>query len=318
MGGDGGVAPNLRRFIVTTKAADQSVRSSVGRDTAGRMLWSTCDLSKEPLRHPIVLCPLGFLFNKEAVLHCLMGKSLPAEYSYIRSLKDLRPAILTPNPAFDEARSDDATVPFECPITGAPANGVNRFVSLSCGHVISRKAVEQACSDASSQNACPVCSKPVLVDDTRIVNPVDDDLVSARKALELRRLSLAEKKKTSKKSVSTSDSSSQPKHGQVTAPVAKKSKVDDAETDATYANWKVGRMDGWNKPDKPNLPFGASKMVGPVTYSVKKASNVGKSAHSANMENENYKSMFLSSSDNGKRFADAPSRAARRTTCAEE
>jgi len=63
-------------------------------------------------------------------------------------------------------------------------------------------------------------------------------------------------------------------------------------------------MDGWNKPDKPNLPFGASKMVGPVTYSVKKASNVGKSAHSANMENENYKSMFLSSSDNGKRFAD--------------
>jgi hypothetical protein len=254
----------------------------VGRDTAGRMLWSTCDLSKQSLKNPIVLCPLGFLFNKEAVVRALIDKNLPKEHSQIRSLKDLRSVILTPNKAYDEARSDNSTSPFECPIMGVPANGINRFVALSCGHVISQRAVKESCSkDNDALNACPVCSKPLKNSETLLVNPSDEDLETARNNLAEARRAEAELKKAKK----AERDKAQPEAG----PVAKKAKTDD---------------DDRSKPDKPSLPFGASKMVAPVSYHVQKAANVGKSAHSTNMKSETYKSMFISSSANDKRHAD--------------
>ncbi len=37
--------------MVKVKAAEQTVKSSVGRDVCGRMAWSTCDLSKGALRY---------------------------------------------------------------------------------------------------------------------------------------------------------------------------------------------------------------------------------------------------------------------------
>ena len=50
-----------------------------------------CALSKEPLKHPIVACWLGFLFNKEAILEALVLKKLPQFYkSYISSIKDIK------------------------------------------------------------------------------------------------------------------------------------------------------------------------------------------------------------------------------------
>ena len=36
--------------------------------------WSTCALSGEELRSPIVACELGALYNREAVLEYVLGK----------------------------------------------------------------------------------------------------------------------------------------------------------------------------------------------------------------------------------------------------
>ncbi len=44
-------------------------------------------MSKEPLRCPIVACELGFLYNKETVLKHLLDKTIPENFSHIKSLK---------------------------------------------------------------------------------------------------------------------------------------------------------------------------------------------------------------------------------------
>lgn len=46
-----------------------------------------CAQSKEPLRHPIVACEQGNLFNKEAIVVALINKTLSRAFSHIKGLK---------------------------------------------------------------------------------------------------------------------------------------------------------------------------------------------------------------------------------------
>ena len=51
--------------------------------------WDNCSLSNRPLESSRVLCcPLGFLFNAEALLTVLLkGEALPEKYTHIKSKK---------------------------------------------------------------------------------------------------------------------------------------------------------------------------------------------------------------------------------------
>merc|ERR1719356_2191288 len=51
---------------------------------------STCRISQEPLRDPVVACRLGDLYNKEALIGALLNKSMPSELSHVRALKDVK------------------------------------------------------------------------------------------------------------------------------------------------------------------------------------------------------------------------------------
>lgn len=132
-------------------------------------MWAFCALSKQPLRQPVVSCPLGKLYNKEAVISYLLNPPSATEHSpfgsdgllvasHIRSLKDVTTLRLTPNPSLDESNEaeTEATThgggtseqmrasPFVCPISLREMNGSIKFVYRKpCGCVISEVALKE-------------------------------------------------------------------------------------------------------------------------------------------------------------------------------
>lgn len=120
--------------------------------------WTCCHLSHEPLRAPCVVDELGYVYNKEALLHHLLNKTMPPQLSYI-SLKQLLELKLEPNskkansgPGASHRKASNqasfnlsnASADFACPVTGLEYNGRSRFVVIRpSGVVVSEKAVKE-------------------------------------------------------------------------------------------------------------------------------------------------------------------------------
>ena len=151
-GGDGGStgAEDRRAYLemYAQKKADK-----VDPKEVRRAKWTQCQLSGEPLEQPCVADLLGNLYNKEAVIKRLLGKSMPPEFAHIRSLKrDLVELRLTANPeagrASDKSKISEGYVDlvsgFSCPITGLEMNGRSRFLADRAGHVVSERALKEA------------------------------------------------------------------------------------------------------------------------------------------------------------------------------
>jgi len=69
MGADGGSIPD-RRDLVKTKGKQEKTDKELERER-----FSLCALSKKQLAKPVVLDPLGKLYNKDAILEYLLDKS---------------------------------------------------------------------------------------------------------------------------------------------------------------------------------------------------------------------------------------------------
>jgi hypothetical protein len=82
MGCDGGSIPTRCELVKTKKKQERADPNEITR-----VKWTLCALSKEPLTPPIVACPQGQLFNKEAVITHLLHKTLPSAFSYIKGMK---------------------------------------------------------------------------------------------------------------------------------------------------------------------------------------------------------------------------------------
>ena len=104
MGGDGGtkaVKRAYQRGALVHKKKEKTVKAA----RAAKRL-TTCALSDEALRHPVVACRVGNLYNKEAVLAQLLrlSKKQPTvlahdAFAHIRSMKDITPCNFTANPS---------------------------------------------------------------------------------------------------------------------------------------------------------------------------------------------------------------------------
>uniref|UniRef100_A0A383WIC7 Ubiquitin-like domain-containing protein n=1 Tax=Tetradesmus obliquus TaxID=3088 RepID=A0A383WIC7_TETOB len=114
-----------------------------------------CRLSGERLAPPCVADELGSLFNKEAVVHALLNKTMPAALSHITSLKAVVNLKLEPahkagssssngkNGKANGSSSDAAD--FQCPVTGLELNGRFQFViHRPTGQVLSERALREA------------------------------------------------------------------------------------------------------------------------------------------------------------------------------
>ena len=129
-GNDGGSIP--RRYeLVTLKQAPEQVSAS----EKNRLKAVCCSLSDIPLKAPVVVCELGKLYNKEAVIEYLLERKMNPEgevneeFRHLKSLKDVKVVIFEPNPDFDELEQG-RQYPFLCPITREMFNGIHGFVVL--------------------------------------------------------------------------------------------------------------------------------------------------------------------------------------------
>lgn len=149
MGCDGGSIPTRCELVKTKKKQERADPNEITR-----VKWTLCALSKEPLTPPIVACPQGQLFNKEAVITHLLHKTLPSAFSYIKGMKDLLELNWAENPEWGKV---EGAARFACPVTAIQANGRHGgFAALrGCGCVLSERALREVPSAE-----CLQCRKP--------------------------------------------------------------------------------------------------------------------------------------------------------------
>ncbi|WRT66571.1 uncharacterized protein IL334_003530 [Kwoniella shivajii] len=200
MGADGGSIPDRRDLVRTKATAERTDRSLL------RELYVLCALSKKPLSKPVVLDPLGKLYNKDAVLEYFLDKSKYGDgeqiCGHLKSLKDLLTLNLTSNPDYTPPLATSNSqlpnrAPFVCPLTLREMSGIIPFIALrSCGCVFSDNAIRgiipnltkdvRSTVNSSSKNtavdgveqkkevACPNCGKsfdPTLPTSIIPINP---------------------------------------------------------------------------------------------------------------------------------------------------
>ncbi len=202
MGCDGGSIP--KRIDLIKKKQKQTKPDAAEQR---KSLWMLCQLSKEPLKQPIVSDVLGKLYNKDAILEYLLNESNNGDADvicqHIKSLKNIVTLKVTPNPLVKGASSallynstqEQLAFPFICPVSQKEMNGLVRFCYLPCGCVFSEQALKQvSCSD------CLVCGKPFDNEKIILLNPSStEEIQIAQNRLKKRRASDDEKSKKKKR-----------------------------------------------------------------------------------------------------------------------
>lgn len=151
MGGDGGAKPLGRQFLRGVKKSKR--KESFDKNEVTIAKHSTCALTNERLREPIVCCRLGYLFNKESLIERIIEKKVPKEFKHIKGIKDMKTLEFCPNPAFDNGKavsdakkywSGSTSGRFICPVTRIEFNGRHRFcVVWPSGVVLSERCLKE-------------------------------------------------------------------------------------------------------------------------------------------------------------------------------
>eukprot|EP01048_Picozoa_sp_COSAG05_P007006 COSAG05_NODE_478_length_9434_cov_5.178897_12_plen_427_part_00 len=170
-----------------------------------RIRWSTCALSGNELREPVVACGLGALYNRESVLEYLVGQlqfpynnkeAIEKSFGHLKKISSVFPLELTwGEPEPDTSVAAGARAMISCPLIHLPADGRYPFVVLRpCNHVLSQRALRSVQDpQQQQQQTCPVCGEMYTV--TITLNGTAEDVSTLRTALSAR---LAEEKKTKK------------------------------------------------------------------------------------------------------------------------
>lgn len=246
MGGDGGSIPTRSDLIKTKRTRNPLAEQKQN----ARQLWSFCALSKVsfscsstakaaadsdhpqlPLQTPIVSCPLGKLYNKEAIISYLLHPPSATESSpfgndgilvasHIRNLKDLTTLRLTPNPSLATAtaaqeldasnnlgtQEEHRAALFVCPISLREMNGTIKFVYRKpCGCVMSESSMRKMRklgaegSDEVDTHVCPVDGARDDKDEEWVtLNPSGEEAEDMKELWEARKIKEKEDKKAAK------------------------------------------------------------------------------------------------------------------------
>lgn len=170
MGNDGG---SIAKRIDLVREKTKEIRKDTVSINQNRSRY--CAISNNVLTAPIVGCQLGYLYNKEALLSCLINKTIPAAFNHIRKLKDVKDLNTTEN------SNKQSPYPLICPLTAVEYNGLTRFVFLwSCGCLLSEKSLGKANDDGKL--LCPLCSKEYQTKDVILLHLTPEE-IEAKKQL---------------------------------------------------------------------------------------------------------------------------------------
>lgn len=140
MGGDGG--------SIVKRSEQVKVRRKPQVLEPDRTLYSMCALSQEPLELPVVVCEMGLVMKKEAVLKYLLDKDHKTtpnhfNFAHIRALKHvIEVSNVTRLQPYIEMQPGQTSFALLCPLSGVPANGsVPFYIERNCGCIVSEKAL---------------------------------------------------------------------------------------------------------------------------------------------------------------------------------
>lgn len=187
MGGDGGCMAYRTELVRTKKKKER-----LARDVQNAARWRYCALSQQPLQDPIVACPLGRLFNKEALIRAMIDKTISQieNAKHITSIKDVKELKLTKNPDIErlagssteksDVYHDPNVSQFICPVVGLGMNGKYRFcVIWSCGCVMSERSLREIKSEV-----CQKCGEKYDEKDILVLYGTDEEVESYRQKFE--------------------------------------------------------------------------------------------------------------------------------------
>lgn len=166
--------------------------------------WRHCALTQECLQEPIVMCGLGRLYSKQNIIEQLLDKEkdMPDSCNHIKSLKDVKNLILSPNPIYkDEDKTegllDVRSAKYICKLMGLEMNGKHRFIGLwTCGCVFSERALKEI-----GAKICSLCQTPFTEQDIVILNGNEEEIALMEVKMEARnaRRKAGKKDKSAKK-----------------------------------------------------------------------------------------------------------------------
>merc|ERR1712216_526466 len=137
-----------------------------------------CAITQTTLKHPVVACKFGYLYNKEPLVAALITKTLEEQFQHVRNLKDVFPANLTVNPEYtdkvkqSELLDANRVTHFQCPVTQLPMNGKYRFVLIKTSLcVLSERGLKETKStNEQGQKVCPMTSVPYEDEDILLLH----------------------------------------------------------------------------------------------------------------------------------------------------
>lgn len=162
MGNDGGSIPTRRELVKSSAAALSTTQVKEIQTEQQEHYWSTCALSHQPLRSPVVSDALGTLYNKDAVLDHLLDvgkeggevekgeleKRGEAFKDRLRGLRDVVEVRFQTEGAAGSQR-------WVCPVTGKALGPGTRAVYLvPCGHAFAENVFKEMPGDVCLE----VCS----------------------------------------------------------------------------------------------------------------------------------------------------------------
>jgi len=202
MGCDGGTIPRRDELVKVKKKPEAK-----DKDSELSFQWRHCSITQQVLQKPIVMCGLGRLYNKVALIEALLNRdTMPPSAKHIKSLKDIKDLNLTLNPAYknDDKKNggtDSRGAPYICPVIGLEMSGKFRFVGIwSCGCVFSERALKEI----ATKN-CHKCQKPFEENDVVILNGNEDDVVLMKQRMELRQQKQKKKRERNKVKVEVAE-----------------------------------------------------------------------------------------------------------------
>jgi hypothetical protein len=226
MGGDGGVVASNRKYMRGAGTADHTANSAKNatldpalerEELVAQM--HTCAISGQPLElgntdSPIVVCPYGRLYYKEAAVEALLQRKQKDDHriSHIRGLKDLHPV------RFHFVDS----IPV-CPITAIELNGqVAAYVlvpgrvgdngddekSSSTPNVVSERAFKQLGEQALVEEYGPMEQKIRLIPPAAVLKEIKQEWqakIEAEKSKKKSKSALKKRKRELENDVATNN-----------------------------------------------------------------------------------------------------------------
>ncbi|OII71977.1 hypothetical protein cand_013310 [Cryptosporidium andersoni] len=187
MGGDGGSIPKRSDIVktsgyryrrnlggmgylpnTTARIYDETIPESTQR----HIKWTSCALTLEPLKQPIVACRLGNLYNKESLLKRLIKGQLSSKFSHIKGIGDLSDI---------KNKINKLTGCLICPITLSDLdNFIRAKLYWKCGCIISENALKIQ-SDSESEAQCMNCNSHYIPNTDDIIMIPNSEELSALK-----------------------------------------------------------------------------------------------------------------------------------------